>query len=230
MPQSDLSWLKGTANDLNNLLQVIADSAQVIEPFCQSNEEARRYHQFLSTSLNRAIQTTTEMAARLGGEVDSSMAPDKPAPLREKLPTPAHIANPEGPLELVMLVDDEPIILQIVTAFLTNAGYRVTIAPDPLRAITVFKELKDSIDLVVLDFTLPIMDGAELFDELRGIKSDVTVMLSSGFTEHSKLSGMLAKGLRGFLPKPYTEARLLEQIRSTLDAVRADRTGERRVL
>jgi FixJ family two-component response regulator len=55
-------------------------------------------------------------------------------------------------------------------------------------------------------------------------------MLSSGFAEQKKVHSMLVRGLRGFLPKPYTKQKLLSQVRSTLDAIRSERTGERRVL
>jgi DNA-binding NarL/FixJ family response regulator len=48
----------------------------------------------------------------------------------------------------------------------------------------------------------------------------VAVVLSSGFAEQSKLGTMLAQGLKGFIPKPYTAEKLLEQVRSTIDAAR----------
>jgi CheY-like chemotaxis protein len=75
----------------------------------------------------------------------------------------------------------------------------------------------------VLDFTMPIMDGADLFAELQQLNPRVPVVLSSGFTEQDKLRGMLARGLRGFIPKPYTQAKLLAQVRQTLDAISAER-------
>ncbi len=64
------------------------------------------------------------------------------------------------------------------------------------------------------------MDGDAVFDELRALNPSVDVVLSSGFAEQSKLAAMLAQGLRGFIPKPYTREKLLEQVRSTLDAGR----------
>jgi hypothetical protein len=55
-------------------------------------------------------------------------------------------------------------------------------------------------------------------------------VLSSGFAEQERLRGMLARGLRGFIPKPYTQQKLLTQIRAVLDSLRAEKTGERRIL
>jgi FixJ family two-component response regulator len=74
------------------------------------------------------------------------------------------------------------------------------------------------------------MDGSDVFTELLQINPKVPVVLSSGFAEQERLRGMLAKGLRGFIPKPYTQQKLLTQIRSTLDTLQAEKTGERRVL
>ena len=71
------------------------------------------------------------------------------------------------------------------------------------------------------------MDGADVFAELQVINPKVSVVLSSGFAEQDRLRGMLAKGLRGFIPKPYTQKKLLEQIRQTLDALHAENGGKR---
>ena len=76
------------------------------------------------------------------------------------------------------------------------------------------------IALVILDFFLPIMDGDAVFDELRSLNPNINVVLSSGFAEQSKISAMLAQGLRGFIPKPYTSEKLIAQVRSILDAGR----------
>ena len=56
--------------------------------------------------------------------------------------------------------------------------------------------------------------------ELKTLNPSVNVVLSSGFAEQNKIGAMLAQGLRGFIPKPYTREKLLEQVRSALDASR----------
>ncbi len=62
------------------------------------------------------------------------------------------------------------------------------------------------------------MDGDAVFEELKAINPSVNVVLSSGFAEQNKIGAMLAQGLRGFIPKPYTREKLLEQVRSTIEA------------
>ncbi len=143
-------------------------------------------------------------------------APRPPAPALPDFQT----LNPGGNRELILLVDDEMEISQIASTMLTDEGYKVILAKDGFEALKIYKHLSGEIGLVILDFFLPIMDGDAVFDELRAINPNISVVLSSGFAEQSKVGAMLAQGLRGFIPKPYTREKLLEQVRSTLDASR----------
>ena len=142
--------------------------------------------------------------------------------MRAEVPkqTSVNIENPDGIRELILIIDDEALIVTLAKRMLTDAGYRVVTASEPFHALEIFKQLHEQVNLVILDFTLPIMDGSEVFEELRKIRANVAVMLSSGFAEQEKVRAMLAQGLRGFLPKPYTQEKLLLQVRSTLDAIR----------
>jgi CheY-like chemotaxis protein len=215
----DNQWLQTAANDLNNLLQVISESSKALEPMCDSSPEGMRYFAFLRSSLDRAKNVTSQLAARLGGQPISLSEPKGDAPAIPKRPSVA-IENPAGSRELILIIDDEALIVALAKRMLTDAGYRVVTSTEPFQALEIFKQLKNEVDLVILDFTLPIMDGSEVFDALREIMPSVAVMLSSGFAEQDKVRAMLAQGLRGFLPKPYTQEKLLTQVRSTLDAIR----------
>ena len=160
--------------------------------------------------------------------------PEKPAPARKPVaaelqPVPAEnagipadieVINPKGPRELILLVDDESEIAELASAMLTDEGYRVILARDGFEALRIYQQVGKQIGLVILDFFLPVMDGDAVFDELRLLNPEIAVVLSSGFAEQSKLGNMLAQGLKGFIPKPYTSEKLLEQVRSTIDAAR----------
>jgi CheY-like chemotaxis protein len=218
--EQDNHWLQSTVNDLNNLLQVIAESSHALEPICQASPEGMRYFAFLRNGLDRAKQVTGQLVGKLGGQTAQPQPEPKPEPVQvSKRPTVA-IENPEGEKELILIIDDEALIVTLAKRMLTDAGYRVVTAAEPFQALEIFKQLHEQVDLVILDFTLPIMDGSEVFEELRKIRSNVAVMLSSGFAEQEKVRTMLTQGLRGFLPKPYSQAKLLLQVRSTLDAIR----------
>ena len=140
----------------------------------------------------------------------------KPAAIPPEIP----VLNPNGNRELILLVDDETEIAELASTMLTDEGYRVILARDGFEALKIYQQIGKQIALIILDFFLPVMDGDAVFDELRSLNQEVVVVLSSGFAEQSKLGNMLAQGLKGFIPKPYTAEKLLEQVRSTIDAAR----------
>jgi CheY-like chemotaxis protein len=251
MPEPDnTQWIKSTANELNNLLQVISESSQVLEALCKGTPDAAKYFAILRNGVDRATKTTQLMVDRAGG----TSAGDPPNAVKFTAPTatappvlhrPAFpatsatgitsgadikIHNPMGTRELVMIVDDEDFVTLLAQRVLTDEGYRVVTARDGFQAIEIYRKLKDQIALIILDFTMPVMDGSDVFAELLQINPGVPVVLSSGFAEQERLRSMLARGLRGFIPKPYTQQKLLTQIRSTLDALHAEKTGDRRVM
>jgi len=241
MPPDELQWVKSTANELNNLLQVITESSQFLQRFAGGNPEAARYYDMMRSAVDRAAELSRTMLERSGeaAERQSKVHPfpgpgsfgSAPSPARqgtssgEKQHVEVRIANPDGPRELIMIVDDEDFVTLLAQRVLTDEGYRVVTARDGFQALDIYKKLQNQIELVILDFTMPIMDGAEVFSELRMINPQVPVVLSSGFTEQDKLKWMLAKGLRGFIPKPYTQQKLLVQVRSTLDAMKSEQRG-----
>jgi CheY-like chemotaxis protein len=240
MPASEeLHWVKSTANELNNLLQVITESSQFLQRFTGGNPEAARYYDMMRSAVDRAAELSRSMLERSGqaaerqarvhpfpspGTFSTSPKPERTAtgfsPMEPRLDF--RIANPDGPRELILIVDDEDFVTLLAQRVLTDEGYRVVTAKDGFQALDIYKKLQNEIKLVILDFTMPIMDGSEVFSELRMINPQVPVVLSSGFTEQDKLKWMLAKGLRGFIPKPYTQQKLLVQVRSTLDALRGE--------
>jgi CheY-like chemotaxis protein len=158
--------------------------------------------------------------------------PPSPAtgPLVPPLSGNIKVFNPAGTLELVMVVDDEEFISFLAQRLLTDEGYRVITARDGFQAVEIYRKLRDQISLVILDFTMPVMDGADVFAELQEINPQVPVVLSSGFAEQGRLQTMLARGLRGFIPKPYTHQKLLSQVRSILDTIKAEQSVQRRIL
>ncbi|HEV2096192.1 MAG TPA: response regulator [Chthoniobacterales bacterium] len=136
------------------------------------------------------------------------------------IPDEIKVLNPKGTRELILLVDDEVEIVELASEMLTDEGYKVIIARDGFEALRIYQQISRRIGLIILDFFLPVMDGDAVFDEFRALNPNANVVLSSGFAEQGKLSSMLAQGLRGFIPKPYTREKLLEQVRATLEAPR----------
>ncbi|HLW36677.1 MAG TPA: response regulator [Chthoniobacterales bacterium] len=133
-------------------------------------------------------------------------------------PAGTRIKNGNGKREYLLLVEDEPDVADVASDMLADEGYRVVIAHDGFEALKIYEQMGKQIGLVILDYFLPVIDGDAVFEELKTINPEVNVVLSSGFAEQSKVGTMLAQGLRGFIPKPYGRAKLLEQVRSILDA------------
>ncbi len=136
------------------------------------------------------------------------------------VPPGARVKNPNGAREYILLVEDEPDVADVASEMLAEEGYRVVLAHDGFEALKIYEHMGKNVGLVILDYFLPVIDGDAVFDELRSLNPKVNVVLSSGFAEQSKVASMLAQGLRGFIPKPYGRDKLLEQVRSTLDAGR----------
>jgi CheY-like chemotaxis protein len=228
--------LRTGANELNNLLQVIGDSVHALYAASRQMPEAGKHYDIIRDCIHRSAATVRMMMdelARQSGlpaaagemaEVQQAAGVQQKAAAGSRMAQEqAAIANPNGTLELVMVVDDEELICRQTERVLVSQGYKVIAVPDALRAIALYRKFQREIALVILDFTMPVLDGSEVFEELRAINPRVPVVLSSGFAEQDKLKAMLAKGLRGFLPKPYTPQKLLGQVRSTLDATRMNR-------
>jgi CheY-like chemotaxis protein len=162
----------------------------------------------------------TAVSEKPSARAKSAPAETKPSAKSGSIPADIKVLNEKGNRELILLVDDETEIAELASAMLTDEGYKVILARDGFEALRIYQQISKQIGLVILDFFLPVMDGDAVFDELRALNPDVAVVLSSGFAEQGKLGNMLAQGLRGFIPKPYTREKLLEQVRSTLDSAR----------
>jgi CheY-like chemotaxis protein len=166
-----------------------------------------------ASDFSQLVPAPAAAASASAEKTSSDEKPEWPAP-------DFKIRNPEGRRELILLIEDENEVAEVAAATLIAEGYKVIVAYDGFTALKTYEKLRAQIGLVILDFFLPVMDGDAVFDELRSLNPDVNVVLSSGFAEQQKVSAMLAQGLRGFVPKPYTRQKLLFQIRSTLDAAK----------
>jgi PAS domain S-box-containing protein len=117
----------------------------------------------------------------------------------------------------VLVIDDEPIVLEVIEAMLRKLGYCVRMMSNPREAIAFFRENSDRIDLVILDMILPVMGGDVIYRHLRSIREDVKVMLMSGYGGEGKVAPILESGVCSFLPKPFTIQQLSDRMRRVLD-------------
>ena len=104
----------------------------------------------------------------------------------------------------VLLVDDEEMIREAATAVLESLGLTVVTAADGLEALEVVQRTDLKVDVVLMDLTMPHMDGREAFHAIRRIHPHMPVILSSGYNEQESVQAFMGRGLAAFLQKPYT--------------------------
>ena len=119
--------------------------------------------------------------------------------------------------ETILLVDDEKIILNVGREILENMGYRVVIADSGKKAIEVYKENRDQIDMIILDAIMPEMGGNETHEKLKEINPRIKVLLSSGYGIDDQAVQILANDCDGFIQKPFNMEDLSKSTRAVLD-------------
>jgi PAS domain S-box-containing protein len=131
-----------------------------------------------------------------------------------------HAAGEAGPATagsgVILVVDDEETVRTVARIALEKAGFRVLTAVDGREALELFHREPGLIDLVLLDMTMPHLSGEEAFRELRRMRQDVRVILSSGYNEMDAVSKFAGKGLAGFIQKPYRPIDLISRVKSVL--------------
>ena len=114
---------------------------------------------------------------------------------------------------LVLLVDDEPMSRDVTEEMLRHLGHEVVVATNGVEAIQKFQPIRETVSLVLLDLTMPVMDGLETWYEIQHINPQVPVMLMSGYSEIEVAQRFHGKQLAGFIQKPFCQTQLEEKIR-----------------
>jgi two-component system, cell cycle sensor histidine kinase and response regulator CckA len=138
---------------------------------------------------------------------ESGAAPHKPA---------ASTATPWRGSGHVLIIDDEPFVRTIADQIFKMLGFTTALACDGLEAVEIVRASPRTFDLVLLDLTMPRMDGEETLRKLRTINPGLRIILTSGFNEQSTINRFVGRGIAGFLPKPFTVEMLTEQLRKIL--------------
>ena len=118
----------------------------------------------------------------------------------------------------MLVVDDEEAVRNVTVRMLQAWGCGTEIARNGREAVTLFREDPARFVAVLLDLTMPEMDGTATFTELRRIRPEISVVLMSGFNEQDAVSRFAGKGLAGFLQKPFKPEALQARLRAMLEA------------
>jgi DNA-binding response OmpR family regulator len=112
--------------------------------------------------------------------------------------------------QIILVIDDDSAFLAVIQRLLKSAGFEVLVAVDPIEGVRLFEERWPEINLVLLDFLMPMMRGDEVLERLQCLRPEVrAVMMSS--CDRETVSSALEQSFRGYIQKPCTRQELLER-------------------
>jgi PAS domain S-box-containing protein len=154
------------------------------------------------------------------GSIEVISAPGQGSTFRVYFPA-ARTSEPAPPLfagagRAILIVDDEEAVLSVASVSIQRAGYVPLVARDGSEGVELFRARRGEVALVLLDLVMPNMDGVAALREIRAIRPDVPVLVSSGYQEEDVLEEFQTERVDGFLQKPYTSQRLLASIEEVL--------------
>jgi CheY-like chemotaxis protein len=155
-----------------------------------------------------------------GGGVAVSSQPGTGTSVRVYLPAEKRIADETGVRadnltgsQTVLIVDDEELLLTMGQAILTSYGYKVVLANSGQKALDIFCEKNEKIDLVITDLVMPGMSGRELVEQIRECSPGTPILCTSGYVWPASQTTE-----RGYLQKPFTSQELLVKVKQALSA------------
>jgi len=174
----------------------------------------KQHHGWIEIHSRPGAGTRIELNLPIAEVTNTPAVSDAPTPLPTALTeqVPAHVARPPRP-HTVLLVDDEAMIRDLGRTVLTRAGFRVLTADDGQDAVEVFARHRAEIDLVILDVTMPRMNGRDAFHRLQELNPAARIMFSTGYSADDLPE---VESSIGLLSKPYRPQDLVAAVRTAL--------------
>lgn len=139
-------------------------------------------------------------------------------PLSAQRPSPKPDRDLQPPRTRILLVDDDDNVRNIVKAMLEDADYHVYSAESGVKAISLFLDNSDSIDLLVSDVMMPMMNGREMYEHLSKLRPGLPVVFISGYSSDILKQIQIADNVK-FLAKPMSQSALVKTIQDVLQSL-----------
>jgi two-component system, cell cycle sensor histidine kinase and response regulator CckA len=116
----------------------------------------------------------------------------------------------------ILVIEDEPPQLRLLTRILEQAGYNVVAATNGIEAAETYRRREAEIDLVLSDMALPKLGGWTVYVMLKEINPDVKMILMSGYLDNRVRADLIKGGVKDFIPKPYFPETIVTSVRQAL--------------
>jgi two-component system cell cycle sensor histidine kinase/response regulator CckA len=191
---------------------------KIFDPFFTTKDPGKGTGLGLSTSLSIVkghgghLRATSEpgRGARFRIYLPASVGAESESPVSESVPQVL------GDGQTVLVVDDEPAILLMARRMLESAGYRVLVAADGAEAIATFRANAGSVAVVVMDMTMPVLDGVPTIQAISRIDPTVPIVAASGIGSNDRPARAASPQVKQFLQKPFTADMLLRALQQAL--------------
>ncbi|MCD4742236.1 MAG: response regulator, partial [Desulfobacteraceae bacterium] len=192
---------------------------KIFDPFFTTKEKGK--------GTGMGLSVVHGIVKNMGGDIQVYSEPGKGTEFKVYLPVVKsssekqenhQIKEPiQGGIEQILLVDDEESIIIMEKKMLERLGYHVTSRTSSIEALEAFRAAPEKFDLVITDMAMPNMPGDRLVVELIKIRSDIPILLCTGFSETISEEKAESMGVRGFLLKPMIKKDFSQKIREMLD-------------
>jgi PAS domain S-box-containing protein len=210
------SYLKLTVSDTGhgiprNVLE------QIFNPFFTTKEKGE------GTGMGLAV--VHGIVKKYGGNIGVYSEPGKGSKFDVFIPAIESDVTPDknteeavsGGTEQILIVDDEPALVEIGEQFLRGLGYRVVSRTSSMEVLSLLKVQSDKFDLVITDMTMPQMTGVKLAEELAASRIDIPIILCTGFSHGMTAEKARQIGIKGIIMKPIIRSELAKIVRQVLD-------------
>ncbi|MCP3962491.1 MAG: PAS domain S-box protein [bacterium] len=184
---------------------------RILEPFFSTKFPGRGLGLATVTGIVRSHRGILQVdSARGGGACFRALLPAAEPPSGPWPSEPASAAELAGwtGSGKVLVADDEELVRSVLEEHLRHLGFEVVLTRDGLEAVTVYRQHRHELVAVLLDQTMPVMDGVEAARKMRQIGGEVPIIMLSGYAREELAGRILESGIADFIQKPFDVAEL----------------------